>query len=160
MEASDESLARIPLWREGNIVTVVDKLIKNGELVLVNERVFDLDRAANLIRYEHHAPRIHRADGWNCEYQQVDGVWVPKRTESTTVVSDRGLVLQEKTDWKDQVLNGEVAKELSPTTLGARRGDQAYNHKTKTLYRIKDAAYPAHQGRESADSKSAGAAPQ
>ncbi len=41
-----------------------------------------------------------------------------------------------------QLLNGVVAMELLPTTLGARQGDQAYNHKTDTHYVIKDKAYP------------------
>lgn len=145
---SEEALADIPMWREGSNVTVVDKVITNGVLVLADKRVFDLDRAANQIRFEHDARCIHRIDRWECDYQQVDGTWIPKRTESTTEIVDRGLIMREKSQWRDQVLNEDVAKELSPTTLGACRGDQAFNYKTDTLYRIEDQAYPVYQDRK------------
>lgn len=142
--ASDEALLKIRMWRKGNLVTVVDKLITDGQLVLANTRVFDLDRASNLVRYEHEVPYLPSIDRWKCEYQQVDGVWIPKRTESTTDYRGEGQRLKQHkmTDWTDQVLNGDVATELSPAKLGARRGDQVYDHKTGTLYLIEDQDHP------------------
>ncbi len=56
------------------------------------------------------------------------------------------LKQHKKTAWRDQVLNGDIAKELSPATLGARRGDQAYDHKTDTLYLIEDEDHPVKRG--------------
>lgn len=148
IETPKESLAKISMWREGNIVTVVDSLVKNGSLVLLNTRVFDLDRAANLIRFEYEGVCIDRSDSWECDYQQVDGKWIPKKTESTIEANGQGIVIHKKTQWRELSLNKDIAKELSPTTLGACRGDQAYNHKTDTLYRIDDDAYPEYQSQQ------------
>lgn len=142
--ASDEALSKIRMWRKDNLVTIVDKLVTDGKLVLANTRVFDLDRASNLVRYEHEVPYLPSIDRWKCEYQQVDGIWIPKRTESTMEYRGEGQRLKQhkKTDWTDQVLNGDVTKELSPATLGARRGDQVYDHKTDTVYLIEDRDHP------------------
>ncbi len=148
LELSKEALAEIPMWREGNTVTIVDKLEENGSLVLANKRVFDLDRAANQIRFEYEAPCIDKTEEWECQYQQVDGIWIPMQTESTMKANQQGLLMYKKERWRDQILNEEVAKELSPTTLGACRGDQAFNHKTDTLYLIEDEAYPVYQDRK------------
>lgn len=144
IETQKESLAKISMWREGSVVTVVDTLVKNGSLVLSNERVFDLDRAANLIRFEYEGVCIDRAESRECDYQQVDGIWIPKKTESTIEANGQGIVIHKKTKWRELSFNKDIAKELSATTLGACRGDQAYDYKTDTLYRIDDDAYPEY----------------
>lgn len=117
-------------------------------LVLSNTRVFHFDRGASLVRFEYEAPGIQKKERWKCELQEVNGIWVPKRTESTIEAIGQGLIIHNKMEWKDQILNEDVAMELSPTTLGACQGDQAYNYKTGTLYLIEDKDYPVYEKRE------------
>lgn len=151
MKLSEESLSKISMTRSGNLITVVNKLEKGDVLVFTDTLVFDLDRGASLVRYDYDAPCIQRKDHWECEHQQVDGTWIPRRIESVTEwwINGTGLSARTTMEWKNQILNSDIAAELSPTTLGARIGDQLHDQTTGARSWITDKDYPTREREDS-----------
>lgn len=114
----------VSVTREGNVVTMQLGLDNDD---VVNRYRFDLSEGGNAVGYHGHDPTV--TEEWNCEYQQIDGIWVPQRLAyKNTKRGGEGApddIAEDTIEFSGHKLNQTLDdKEFTFERMGFRPGDR------------------------------------
>ncbi|MDR1385560.1 MAG: hypothetical protein LBJ67_17185 [Planctomycetaceae bacterium] len=85
---------------------------------------------------------------WQCQAERVSNVWVPQSTREEYQSSD-GTVRQIEMIWSRQKVNQQIPdKEFTLPSLGLRQGDDGYDFRTETLFKVEGEEYLPPEGME------------
>jgi hypothetical protein len=85
---------------------------------------------------------------WQCKLDKISGVWVPQSIAEEYQSSD-GTVCRIEMIWSRQKVNQKIPdKEFTLPALGLRQGDEGYDFRTETLFKVEGEEYLPPEGME------------
>jgi hypothetical protein len=94
---------------------------------LLNRYVVDLDRGGNLVTYfaDERSKIVTGTEEWTYEYEQVEGVWVPKLITLTMKSPDGPTQKTTVSRWLKNEVNGVIAPEtFTVEAVGIKQGER------------------------------------
>jgi hypothetical protein len=131
------AFSRSTVTRSGDVV-----VLEAGKDSSPTKYSIDLRQGGNLIAFE------QRHTQWKTSYEQVAGVWVPKRVVVTSATPGR-MALSRTLQWIENVVNEPVSeKEFSLVKLGLRQGDRVQDNRTGISHTVEGDEYPPPEALE------------
>ena len=148
----DEDIAERFLWYHGFAKTTeLDhdsferSVERNGSLVTLeirypsglNRYVVDLDRGGNLVTYfaDEHSKVVVGTEEHTYEYEQVEGVWVPKLITLVAMSEDGPTRKTTVSRWLKNEVNGAIAPDkFTVEAVRIRPGELVQDTRTKAMY--------------------------
>ena len=127
---------RYTIEKNGGVVNIYDKW-NEGHVFKI-----DLDKGAQ--------PTLFKSKGktWTCELQEVNGVWIPRKTNDLFYASD-GTAHHIEMLWRNQRIDTPLSQdEFTLVKIGARQGDEGYDYRTDSTFIIDGNEYPPPEGVE------------
>ena len=125
-------------WRvsRSGVVVSLDKTVDVPEYgIVVNKYQVDLAKGANLISFESSDPSV--TESHTLDYEEVEGVWVPKHLDYLNKNSNSGKVYRREAAWEESVVNDASDESLfSLASLGALNGDLVRDSRANLKYVI------------------------
>jgi hypothetical protein len=121
--------------RDGNIVSFNNSLSKIHIQVDMNKKAF---------------PVFYSQPGktWQCQAECVSNIWVPQSSREEYQSSD-GTIHQIEMLWSNQKINKQISdKEFTLPALGLRQGDEGYDYRTNTNFKVEGEEYLPPEGME------------
>jgi hypothetical protein len=109
--------------------------------------VFDKKQGGNIISYsllQKSGDKIIDSKNYKCDYQKVNGYWIPKKTIMERQIDSNSQCFTEIIDWDSNEINVVIPDNyFSLQLLGIHRGDTIYDERTRESTIINSDDFPS-----------------